>query len=85
MIVSVLLIRILNDFCVYCKGKYVYEECMNVKFVDEWRNLLCNYGRCFICVKKGYIVWECKCEIVCKCCNKLGYYILICYKGYNVY
>ena len=47
---------------------------MNVKSVDERRNLL---GRCFICAKKGHIARECKCGIVCKCCNKPGHHISI--------
>ena len=83
--VSALLTRTLNDFCAYCKGKHAHEECMNVKSVDERRNLLRNYGRCFICAKKGHIARECKCEIVCKCCNKPGHHISICYKGHNAY
>ena len=37
---SALLTKTLNNFCAYCKGKHADEECMNVKSVEERKNLL---------------------------------------------
>ena len=52
---SALLAKTLNDLCAYCKGEHAHENCEIVKSVEERKDLLRKYGRCFICVSKGHI------------------------------
>ena len=45
----------INDFCAYCKGGHAHQDCTIVKSVEERRQLLRRYGRCFVCARKGHI------------------------------
>ena len=38
---------------------------MNVTSVEERRNLLSKYGRCFICARKGHISSNCDSKMLC--------------------
>lgn len=68
-----------NDFCT-CKGGHAHQDCANVKSVEERRQLLRKYGRCFICARKGHISHDCRSKLTCNVC--MGkYHVSICYQG----
>lgn len=58
-----------NDFCAYCKGGHAHQDCLNVTSVDDRRQLLHKYGRCFICAQKGHISHDRKSKLSCSICN----------------
>ena len=69
-----------NDFCAYCKGGHAHQDCANVKSVEERRQLLRKYGRCFVCARKGHISRDCRSKLTCNVC--MGkHHVSICYKG----
>ena len=43
----------MNDFCAYCKGGRAHQDCTIVKSVEERRQLLRRYGRCFFVHVRG--------------------------------
>ena len=69
-----------NDFCAYCKGGHAHQDCANVKSVEERRQLLRKYGRCFICSQKGHISRDCRSKLTCNVCMA-KHHVSICYKG----
>ena len=84
---SALLAKTWDNLCAYCKGEHAHEHCMNVASVEERKNILRKYGRCFICAKKGHISRDCVTKLVCNFCKKGRHHISICvdYVGHNAY
>ena len=82
---SALLAKTLIDLCVYCKGEHAHENCEIVKSVEERKDLLRKYGRCFICVSKGHISCSCTSKNLCNHCKKTGHHIFICYWDHNAH
>lgn len=60
----------MNNFCAYCI----------VKLVEERRQSLPKYGRCFICVRKGHISHDCNSKLTCSTCKGKNH-VSICYEG----
>ena len=69
----------MNDFCAYCKGGHAHHDCTIVKSVEERRQLLRKYGRCFVCACKGHISRDCKSKVTCSIC-KGKHHVSICHK-----
>lgn len=59
----------MNDFCAYCKGEHAHQDCTIVKSVEERRQLLRRYGRCFVCARKGHISHDCNSKLTCSICK----------------
>ena len=76
---SALLAR-MNDICAYCKGGHAHHECTIVKSVEERKQLLRKYGRCFVCARKGHISRDCNSKLTCSIC-KGKHHVSICYKS----
>jgi len=70
----------INDFCAYCKGGHAYQDCTIVKSVEERRQLLRRYGRCFFCARKGHIFHDGNSKLTCSIC-KGKHHISICYQS----
>ena len=70
----------MDDFCTYCKGGHAHQDCTNVKSVEERRQLLRRYGRCFICARKGHISRDCNSKLTCSIC-KGKHHVSICYQS----
>ena len=70
----------MNDFCAYCKGGRAHQDCTIVKSVEERRQLLRRYGRCFICARKGQISRDCNSKLTCSMC-KGKHHVSICYQS----
>ena len=56
--------------CAYCLGEHSREECRKITEVNERKQLICKYGRCFICLKKGHISKNCSSDVNCSACGK---------------
>ena len=56
--------------CAYCLGEHSHEECRKITEVNERKQLICKYGRCFICLKKGHISKNCSSDVNCSACGK---------------
>jgi hypothetical protein len=41
--------------CAYCLGEHSHENCKKITDINERKQLIRKYGRCFICLKKGHI------------------------------
>ena len=46
--------------CCNCQGNHPPEECMTVTQTEERRRVLKTSGGCFMCLRKGHIVCECR-------------------------
>ena len=77
---SALLAKTLNDFCAYCRGAHAHQDCTVVKSVDERKQLLRKYGRCFVCAKKGLLARDCKSKFTSSVC-KGKHHVSICDGG----
>lgn len=77
---SVLLAKMNKLFCAYCKGGHAHQDCTNVKSVDERRQLLRKYGRCFICAQKDHISRDCLSKLACNICMA-KHHVSICERG----
>jgi hypothetical protein len=49
---------------------WTYEECIQITDVNERKQLIRKYGRCFICLKKGHISKNCSSNVNCNACGK---------------
>ena len=50
-----------------------------MKSVEERRQLLRKYGRCFICARKGHIAHDCNSKLTCSICKE-KHHVSICHK-----
>ena len=55
--------------CCYCQGNHPSEECMTVTQIEERQRILRTSGRCFMCLRKGHIVCECRSRNRCRTCK----------------
>ena len=58
-----------NKDCPYCLGNHVAEECRKVTDVEQRKQVLRKYLRCFSCLKKGHRIKECRSKQKCKKCG----------------
>ena len=70
----------INDICVYFKGGHAHHECKIVKSVEERKQLLRKYGRCFVCAHKGHVSRDCNSKLTCTIC-KGKHHVSIFYKS----
>ena len=69
----------MNDFCGCCNGGHSHNDCTIVESVEERRQLLRKYSRCFVCACKGHISRTCKSKLTCSI-SKAKHRVSICYK-----
>ena len=55
--------------CYYCQQAHRTYECKNVKSIDERRRILREAGRCFVCLRKGHIGYQCPSTGRCSQCR----------------
>ncbi|CAB4030686.1 E3 ubiquitin- ligase DZIP3, partial [Paramuricea clavata] len=56
--------------CAYCLGEHSHENCKKITDINERKQLIRKYGRCFICLKKGHISKNCSSNVNCNACGK---------------
>ena len=66
--------------CAYCLEKHEEENCGKVKDLEDRRNIIKKFGRCFICLKKGHKAIDCRSRVLCKICNG-RHHISLCVKS----
>ena len=59
--------------CCYCDGSHPAEACARISNIEERKQYLRNYGRCFNCLKQGHLSRKCKSNNRCKQCNGRAY------------
>ena len=65
--------------CAFCLGKHAHENCQRVKDPKERKNIVFKFARCFICMKKGHRVRECKAfDVLCSKCGQSGHHVSLC-------
>ena len=63
--------------CTFCEGKHPSRDCQTVPDVQACKNLLKNYGRCFVCLGNYHISRNC--STMFKCHNsKDRHHVSIC-------
>lgn len=55
--------------CAFCLGGHKHEDCQKVKNVNESKQLLIKFGRCFSCIRKGHLSKDCRATLTCKFCK----------------
>ena len=55
--------------CCYCQGAHLPEECGKVISVESRRESLRKGGRCFVCLRRGHRIRECRASVRCSHCN----------------
>ena len=58
-----------NKKCVYCLGDHPPEGCITVSTVEERKNVLKKYAKCFLCLNTGHRVFTCRSKLNCKTCK----------------
>ncbi|XP_046864649.1 uncharacterized protein LOC124459172 [Xenia sp. Carnegie-2017] len=56
--------------CAFCLGCHRHEECEKIKSIEERKNIIKKYGRCYICLEKGHKARDCDNNIKCSICKK---------------
>ncbi|CAB4015032.1 Hypothetical predicted protein, partial [Paramuricea clavata] len=56
--------------CVYCLQEHLSQDCKKIQNAGERKQILRKYGRCFICLKRGYISSNCLNTSKCRACSK---------------
>ena len=56
--------------CAFCQEEHHETKCMNVKDINTRKSILKNYGRCFICLRKGHRAMNCRSKVNCSQCKK---------------
>ena len=66
--------------CCYCGQQHTSCSCETVKLVEDRRRTLQRSGRCFVCLGKGHIFWNCRTNSRCTDC-KGRHHISICLRN----
>ena len=56
--------------CCYCRQSHSPNSCKAVNTTEAKRQILRRSGRCFICLKRGYIGRYCRSGLKCSSCNE---------------
>lgn len=60
----------LPQVCAFCKGEHYSAECDNVKDVSCRMKILREENRCFLCLKSGHRMSNCRRSRSCRVCSK---------------
>ena len=55
--------------CYFCGQSHYSIACSVVTSIEERRRILRENGRCFVCLKRGHIVRNCRSRLKCSTCN----------------
>ena len=66
--------------CCYCGQPHASRLCESVKLVEDRRRILQRAGRCFMCLRRGHISWNCRTNSRCTNC-KGRHHVSICSKN----
>lgn len=55
--------------CYYCGQSHYSTACTVVMSREERRHILRGSGRCFVCLRKGHMVRNCRSKLKCNNCN----------------
>ena len=55
--------------CAFCNGKHKSQQCRTVKTVAQRKERIRKNGMCFLCLKKGHTVRDCRERFKCFKCN----------------
>eukprot|EP00794_Sanderia_malayensis_P019641 gene19643-21585_t len=69
---------IANKLCPFCLAGLPAEDCDKVTDIEERRQLVKRYKRCFQCLKKGHRARDCYLRKECSKCKKQGHHASIC-------
>eukprot|EP00794_Sanderia_malayensis_P007475 gene7475-8305_t len=69
---------IANKLCPFCLAEHPAEDCDKVTDIEERRQLVKRYKRCFQCLKKGHRARDCYLRKECSKCKKQGHHASIC-------
>ena len=50
-------------------GNHQHNDCRKVKNVKDRKCLFRKYVRCFICINKGHLAWDCRSGKACEQCE----------------
>ena len=56
--------------CTFCKSSHKTYECTEMTDVQSRKNILKKEGRCFLCLRKGHLLKECKSKYRCNHCDE---------------
>lgn len=55
--------------CYYCQQPHLANACKNVASVEDRKRILKEASRCFVCLRRGHIVWQCTSKGRCPYCR----------------
>ncbi|XP_028404089.1 uncharacterized protein LOC114526762 [Dendronephthya gigantea] len=56
--------------CAFCLGQQRHEDCKKVKTLENRKQIIRKYSRCFKCLNKGHIARNCSIRVKCSACKK---------------
>ena len=66
--------------CTYCKQPHSSNSCETVSNAQARGDILKKTGRCYVCLKKDHLSWECKSNVKCFTCGG-RHHVSICEKN----
>ena len=77
---TALLTKATGPTCTYCRMNHASNSCTTVTNVAARKEILKRHGRCFVCLRRGYISRNCPSNIKCfKCSGR--HHVSICTSG----
>ena len=52
--------------CAFCLGEHPHEDCKRITNIEERKQLIRKFGRCYKCLDKGHLARDCTSKITCK-------------------
>lgn len=56
--------------CAFCLGQHRHEDCRTVKTLENRKQIIRKYSRCYKCLSKGHIARNCSVTVKCNVCKK---------------
>ena len=58
-----------KPLCCYCNRDHTPERCDQVSKPEERKQVLMKFGRCFVCLRKGHLIRQCRSRLRCVTCG----------------
>ena len=64
--------------CPFCLEEHYAVDCCRYESPEERKHILSKYARCFVCLNKGHIAFDCRSKSKCKFCGGKHHFLVCC-------
>ena len=64
--------------CPFCLEEHYAVDCSRYESPEERKHILSKYARCFVCLNKGHISFDCRSKSKCKFCGGKHHFLVCC-------